>query len=63
MADLFETPDIIPSNIQNVLDTFDENVCGYTELKRVLTEVETLGYTFDYGLDSIPYDLQIIKFK
>jgi len=59
MADLFETPELIPLNIQNILDTFDEDKCGYAELKQILAEVETIGYTFDYGLDSIPYDLQV----
>lgn len=60
MSDLFETPELIPENVQEILDTFDDDKNGYLELKRILDELEPLGYTFDYGLDAVPYELRKI---
>lgn len=61
MKDLFETPELIPEEVKFVLETFNEN-CGntYSELERILVEIETLGYTFDYCLDAEPFGLRAI---
>ena len=32
MKDLFETPELIPEDVQAVLETFDDNADGYAEL-------------------------------
>lgn len=56
--DLFENPELIPANVMEVLNTFDENGDGYIECRRVLEEVEQLGYTFSYYLDAEPYFLR-----
>lgn len=61
MKDLFETPELIPSDVQSVFDTFDEDAPnGYHELDRILTAIEPLGYTFEYYLDAEPYALRPI---
>ena len=60
MKDLFETPELIPDNVQAVLETFDENADTYHELARILNEIEPMGYTFDYYLDAEPYGLRPI---
>lgn len=60
MLDLFETPHLIPVNVKRVLDTFNEEADPYWELERVLTQVEKLGYTFEYYLDAEPYALRPI---
>ena len=61
MKDLFETPDLIPIDVQIVLESFDENASnGYHELQRLVNEIEPLGYTFDYFLDAEPYGLRPI---
>ena len=60
MKDLFETPELIPENVQAVLETFDENADSYKELDRILAELEPLGYVFDYYLDAHPYGLRPI---
>ena len=61
MKDLFETPELIPNEVQAVLETFDED-CGntYHELDRILNLIEPMGYTFDYYLDAEPYGLRPI---
>jgi hypothetical protein len=58
MKDLFETPDLIPENIKSVINTFDESVDSYVELRRLVNEVEELGYTFDFYLNAEPYGLR-----
>jgi hypothetical protein len=60
MKDLFETPELIPTEVQDVLVTFDEDGDDYHELSRLLDELEPLGYTFDYYLDAEPYGLRPI---
>ena len=61
MKDLFETPELIPDEVQAVLETFNEDSDNtYFELDRLLDELEPLGYTFDYYLDAEPYGLRPI---
>lgn len=59
MKDLFETPELIPSDVQAILESFDEDAPNtYLELDRIMNELEVLGYTFDYELDAEPYGLR-----
>ena len=59
MKDLFETPELIPSEVQAILETFDEESANtYLELARLVNELEDIGYTFDYYLDAEPYGLR-----
>ena len=61
MKDLFETPELIPNEVQAILETFDEDSGNtYLELARIVNEIEPLGYTFDYYLDAEPYGLRPI---
>lgn len=60
MKDLFETPELIPKNVQDILETFSDEANAYWELERMLKQIEPLGYTFDYGLDADPYGLRPI---
>lgn len=63
MKDLFETPELIPSKVQAILESFNEDECpnDYRDLERLLKLIEPLGYTFDYGLDADPYGLRPIN--
>ena len=64
MKDLFETPELIPNEVQAIFDTFDEDSDNtYFELDRILNEIEPLGYTFDYYLDAEPYGLRPIDME
>ena len=59
MKDLFETPELMPSEVQAILETFDEDTSNtYLELDRLVNELENIGYTFDYYLDADPYGLR-----
>lgn len=56
MRNLFETPELLPKRIIDILNTFEDNT--YEECARVRDELETYGYTYDYYLDAQPYGLR-----
>jgi len=60
--DLFEDYKDIPKKLQKVLNKYDSYLSGgdYRQLEIVLGEVEKVGYTFEYYLDAVPYDLRPI---
>lgn len=61
-TDLFETPELIPDNVRAVFEKYDNgDELSYEEIFKLHTEVEQLGYTFDYYLDAVPYDLRKIS--
>jgi hypothetical protein len=61
-TDLFETPELIPDNVRAVFERYDNgDELSYDEIFKLHTEVEELGYTFDYYLDAVPYDLRKIE--
>jgi hypothetical protein len=62
MKDLFETPELIPSDVQAILESFDEESPNtYVELDRLVNELEVIGYTFDYFINADPYGLRPIN--
>lgn len=58
--DLFEHPELIPAEVQEVLNRYSEEDQTYDTCRAMLAEVEALGYTFDYYLDAVPFDLKKI---
>lgn len=46
-----------PLEISNILDSFNHNLCAYAECKRVTEELLILGYTAEYGLDGVLFDI------
>ena len=60
--DLFEDYKDIPKKLQKVLNKYDNYLSGgnYRQLEIALREVEKVGYTFEYYLDGVPYDLRPI---
>lgn len=64
--DLFEHPELIPAEIAEILDRYQEEfegVMDYEDTEKMLKEVEAKGYTFDYYLDNEPYGLRPIGVK
>ena len=63
MKDLFEYPHEIPNKVNNVLANYDkeETNLSYEECARLVKDLNSIGYTCDYGLDGIPFDLRKIK--
>lgn len=62
-VDLFEDQESLPKNVQKVIDYYSQKIeegdgNGYLLCKEFLHKMESLGYTFDYGLDGVPYGLE-----
>jgi hypothetical protein len=55
--DLFDIYEMQPDNLKKICEAYD--VAGsYEDCKMFLGEVEAIGYTFDYGLDAVPFNLR-----
>ena len=50
---------MIPAKIAHLFTKIDGY--EYQELENILKECKELGYTFEYGLDSIPFNFKPIK--
>lgn len=64
MNDLFETPELIPANVLEVIARYEyalENGDAYIACRDMLAELEQIGFTFEYGLDGIPFDLMQLE--
>ena len=59
---LFEDYTNIPSNVQAILNEHQNDFENgdYKGLNKALEKLEKIGYTFDYYLDGIAYDLRPI---
>lgn len=57
-VDLFEDIDSLPENVQAVLAKYSGADESYTNAEAMLAELEPLGYTFEYGLDALPFNLR-----
>ena len=53
--------DNLPEKIKNIIDTWDDNLNLYSECNRIQKELETKGWTCDYGLDGMVYDVRELK--
>ena len=66
MKDLFKHYQEQPADLKLICDKwlqkFDKDGLNYYECETFLNEVEKLGYTFEYGLDSEPFNLQKAEF-
>ena len=57
MKDLFEHYYELPSNVLNVIEGLDDAL-SYKDCEALVKELNKLGYTCEYGLDAVPYNLQ-----
>lgn len=56
--DLFETPELLPSEVQIILREFSDMENTREDCICLINELNKVGYGCIYGLDFIPYDLQ-----
>ena len=65
MKDLFEFPELLPENVQTILNHYNdleiEKGVQYADLIQMGKELAYYGYEFDFYLDCIPYNLQKIN--
>lgn len=53
--DLFNNP---PKETQTVIDKFNEGLQSYADCVELQNELNSIGYTLDFGLDAEPYNLK-----
>jgi hypothetical protein len=58
MEDLFQTPILLPTEVQVIIEKYSDMDTTYENCQLLVDELEQVGYTCDYGLDGIPYDLR-----
>jgi hypothetical protein len=63
--DLFEHPNELPENVKAILRRYNdletENGIQYTDLMQMGKEMAVNGYSFDFYLDCVPYNLKKIN--
>jgi hypothetical protein len=56
--DLFETLDLIPQEVRNIIEKYEEAGADYKMCQNLIKELEQVGYTCEFGLDGVPYELK-----
>lgn len=63
--DLFEAPELLPNPIKAILSRYNdleiEKGIEYTDLINMGKEMAIYGYSFDFYLDCVPYNLKKIN--
>jgi len=58
MIDLFEYPELWPANLRAVLACYMAKDQTYTNLLQLEKDLLKIGYSIEYGLDCMAYNLQ-----
>jgi hypothetical protein len=59
--DLFKTPELLPQEVRNIIEKYEKMEASYDVCRNLINELKPHGYTCDYGLEAIPYELTTIK--
>ncbi len=60
MQDLFEYPETWPANLRAILARYMDKDPSYINLINLETELKNIGYSIEYGLDCVAFNLQKI---
>lgn len=58
MEDLFESPELWPVNLRAILARYFTKENSYENLINLENELVKIGYSIEYGLDCIAFNLQ-----
>jgi hypothetical protein len=58
MPDLFEYPETWPADLRAILARYLTKEQNYTNLKQLENDLLKIGYSIEYGLDCVAYNLQ-----
>ena len=62
--DLFKHYDLLPNTVMAIIEKYSENDTDpYKNCREMEAELKPLGYTFEWGLDGQPFNLQKINRK
>lgn len=60
--DLFENPDKQPKSVRVIVEKYEaieeEKGLDYSDLKKMQSELDKVGYTMDFELDAVPFNLR-----
>ena len=59
--DLFENQDLLPKQVKEIVEHYDQLFANESTYKLCLefqSKLEPLGYSFDWELDGVPFNLQ-----
>jgi hypothetical protein len=56
--DLFNDWENLPEEVQAILDKYRDWENDYRVCEELLKELKAVGYTFEYGLDAVPFNLR-----
>jgi hypothetical protein len=59
--DLFEHQEYLSRNVTDIIEHYQDEyhmIGSYIICQQLVDELEVIGFTCDYGLDGIPYDLR-----
>jgi hypothetical protein len=59
--DLFEYPETWPANLRAILSHYMTKKQTYTNLIRLENDLLKIGYSIEFGLDCVAYNLQKIQ--
>ena len=62
-VDLFEDYEDQPKEVEAIISKYEIEDYNYDVLQKMREELESIGYTMDFGLDAEPYDLRKIGEK
>lgn len=51
---------VLPPDVMAAIAEFDDNADPYHECQRLLAALQPMGYTFDFGLDGVPFNFKPI---
>jgi hypothetical protein len=60
MQDLFEFPELWPAELRAILVRYMTKEQTYTNLIRLENDLFKIGYSIEFGLDCVAYNLQKI---
>jgi hypothetical protein len=63
MPDLFEYPELWPANLRAILARYFAKDPSYRNLIRLENDLFKIGYSIEYGLDCVAYNLQKVETK
>lgn len=58
MNDLFEYPELWPANLRAILARYFAKDSSYENLIQLEKDLEKIGYSIEYGLNCVAYNLQ-----
>ena len=57
-VDLFECYEILPLEVRQILTKHENEDGTYENCEELIKDLNKVGFTCDYGLDGVPFDLK-----